>query len=239
MSTTTRHDAAYHESGHTAALAIRAGILTNNVFVVCKPDGANAAGMNDAPRIPIAEMSTLDLLIYNFAGHTAERLFNPNANRNGALRDDIVAEKALGDFQPDFSADTLDLVEQETAKLVQTHWKCIQELAAAILAVPPRTVNILGEDYHVHKLCASQVDEILRGNGIQTSKQFGSDCEDARIEKLLERHVTNTRFAERSPILESEFRNWRRFAEMKVGNLEAQNHQIWLDYFGTASAEEK
>jgi hypothetical protein len=240
MSIATRQDAAHHESGHAAALAVRTGILTEHLFVGCKLDGTNAAGINDAPRIPITEMSSWDLIIYNFAGHAAEHLFNPNANRNGALRDDIIAEKVLRrTCHPDFLADMLDLAEQLTTELVQTHWKCIQELAAAILAVPPRTVTILGEDYHVHKLCASKIAEILSDNRIQTPKQFGSDYTNAIFEKHLERQVTNTRLAERSPIVATEFRNWRRFSEMKVPTLEVPNHQMWLDYFGTASAEEK
>jgi len=239
MSIATRQDAAHHESGHATALAVRAGILTEHLFVGCKPDGTNATGINDAPRIPITEMSGGDLIIYNFAGHAAEHLFNPNANRNGALRDDIIAEKVLRTFHPDFWADMLDLAEQLTTELVQTHWKCIQELAAAILAVPPRTVTILGEDYHVHKLRASKIAEILSDNGIQTPKQFGSDYTNTTFEKHLERQVTNTRLAERSPIVATEFRNWRRFSEMKVPTFEVPNHQIWLDCFGTASAEEK
>lgn len=240
MSIATRQDAAHHECGHAVALAVRTGILTEHLFVGCKPNGTNAAGVNDAPRIPISEISVEDLIVYNFAGHAAERLFNPNANRNGALRDDIVAEKVLRfNCHPDLWADKLDSAEQVTSELVQTHWKCIQELAAAILTVPPRTVAILGEDYHVHKLSASNIAEVLRDNGIQISKQFGSDYRNATIEKLLERHVTNTRLAERSPIVATEFRNWRRFSEMKVPFFEVPNHKIWLDYFGIASAEEK
>ncbi|HEY4838826.1 MAG TPA: hypothetical protein VIH72_09470 [Candidatus Acidoferrales bacterium] len=181
----------------------------------------------------------MDLIIYNLAGHAAEHLLNPDANRDGALRDDIIAEKALRfDLDSNFWAYMLDLVEQETTELVQTHRKCIQELAAAILAVPPRTVTILGEDYQVHKLCASKIAEILSENGIGASNQFGSNYTDAKFEKLLERHVTNTRLAKRSPIIAAEFRNWRRFSEMKAPTLEAQNHQEWLDFFGTASATE-
>jgi hypothetical protein len=238
MSIATRQDAAHHESGHAAALAVRTGILTEHLFVGCKPDGTNAAGINDAPRIPITEMSGWDLIIYNFAGHAAEHLLNPTANRDGALRDDIIAEKVLRTFHSDFWADTLDLAEQATTELVQTYWKCIQELAAAILAVPPRTVTILGEDYHVHKLCSSKIAEILSDNGIQTPKQFGSDYTTAIFEKQLERQVTNIRLAERSPIVATEFRTWRRFSEMKVPTFEVPNHQVWLDHFGTASAEE-
>ena len=236
----TRQDAAHHESGHAVALAVRTGILTEHLFVGCKPDGTDAAGLNDASRIPITEMSSGDWIIYNFAGHAAEHRFNPNANRDGALRDDIITEKVLRlTFCPDLWADLLGLAEQETTELVQTNWKCIQELAVAIIAVPTRTVTILGENYHVHKLCASKIAEILRNNGIQTSKQFGSDYTDAMFEKLLVRHLTNTRLAERSPIVAAEFRNWRRFSEMKIMTLEAQNHQPWLDFFGTANAEEK
>ena len=70
----------------------------------------------------MAEMSSGDLIIYNFAGHAAEHLFDPNANRNGALRDDIIAEKVLRlTLHPDFWVDVVDLAEQETTELVQTH----------------------------------------------------------------------------------------------------------------------
>jgi hypothetical protein len=64
----TRQDAAHHESGHAAAVAVRTGILTEHLFVSCKPDGTNAAGMNDAPRIPITEMSSRDLIIWSISG---------------------------------------------------------------------------------------------------------------------------------------------------------------------------
>jgi hypothetical protein len=240
MSIAVGQDAALHESGHATALAVRTGIITEHLIVGCKPDGTNAAGITDAPRIPITEMSSEDLIIYNFAGHAAEHLFNPNANRNSALRDDIIADKVLRlTFHPDLWAGILDLAEQKTAELVQTHWKCIQELAAAILAVPPRMVSILGEDYYVHRLCSLKIGEILRDNGIQTSKQFGSDYADAIFDKFLERHVTNIRLNERSPIVATEFRNWRRFSETKVPISKVPNHEIWLDHFGTASAEEE
>ena len=240
ISIATHQDAAYHESGHATALAVRTGILTEHLFVGCKPDGTNAAGISDAPYIPRTEITDWDLIIYNLAGHAAERLFNPNANRDGALSDDIVAEKVLrGRFPTDSWADTLNLVELQTTEILQTHWKCIQELATAILAVPSRTVTILGEDYRVHKLCSSKIAEILTDNAIQTSKQFGSDHADERFEKLLKRHLTNTRLAEGSLTLATEFRKWRRFSEMKVSTLAASNHQAWLDNFGTANAEEK
>src|ERR1700676_1953813 len=216
MSATTRQDAAHHESGHANALAVRTGILTDNLFVGCKPDGLYPAGNNDAPRIPITEMSAADWIIYNFAGHAAERLFNPIAHRNTALRDDITAEKVLRvSFRPELWVEVLDTAEQLTNELVQTHRKCIQELAGAILAVPPRTVTILGEEYHVHRLSAPEIAEVLRNNGIQTSKQFGSNDPDIMFERLLERYVVAIRLAERSSVLATEFRNWRRFSEMK------------------------
>jgi hypothetical protein len=234
MSATTSQDAARHESGHATALAVRTGILTDNLFVGCKPDGSYPAGITDASRIPITEMSAANWIIYNFAGHAAERLFNPNANRNSALQDDITAEKFLRlTVHPDFWIAALDNLEYLTAGLVDTHQNCIQELANAILAVPPRVVNILGEEYHVHKLSAPQIAEVLRNNGIETSKQFGSDDPDAMFERLLKRYVMAIRLANRSSVLATEFRNWRRFSEMKFPHPTTPplNHQIWLDHF--------
>jgi hypothetical protein len=240
MSATTRQDGAHHESGHATALAVRAEILTDNLFVGCKPDGTYPAGINDAYRIPITEMSAADWIIYNFAGHAAERLFNPNADRNRALRDDINAEKFLRTtFHPNLWADMLDMAEHLTDELVQTHRKCIQELADAVLAVPPRSVVILGEEFHVHRLEAPQIAEVLRNNGIQTPRQFGSVNPDAMFDRLLERYVDAVRISERSPLLATEFRNSRRFSEMKFlyPTTPPLNHQMWLDYFAAANAE--
>jgi hypothetical protein len=240
MSATTCQDAAHHESGHATILAVRTQILTDNLSVGCRPDGVHPAGLSDAPRIPLTEMSAVNWIIYNFAGHAAERLFNPTADRNTALRDDMTAEKVLRTtFHHEWWTEVLDEIEQATLELVQTHQKCIQELAGAILAVPPRTVTVLGEEYHIRRLSAPQVAEVLRNNGIQTSKQFGSDAPDAMVEKVLERNVTVIRLFERSPFLATEFRNWRRFSEMKLlypTNLPL-DHQIWLDYFATTKAE--
>ena len=240
MSAITCQDAARHESGHATALAIRTEILTDNLFVGCRPDGTYPAGINDASRIPITEMSAADWIIYNLAGHAAERLFNPNADRNRALRDDINAEKFLRTtFHPNLWDDLLDMAEQLTDQLVQTHRKCIQELTDALLAVPPRVVTILGEEFHVHRLEAPQIAEVLRTNGIQTSRQFGSVDPDAMFERLLERYVEAVRISERSPLLATEFRNSRRFSEMKFPHPTTPplNHQMWLDYFATAKAE--
>jgi hypothetical protein len=240
MSATNSQDAARHESGHATALAVRTGILTDNLFVGCRPDGSYAAGINDASRIPLDGMTAANWIIYNFAGHAAERLFNPNTNRNAALGDDITAEKVLRvSFRSDFWVDALDLAQQITDQLVQTHRKCIQELADAILAIPPRTATVLGDQYHIHRLEAPQIAEILRNNGIQTSRQFGSPDADAMFDKVLERYVAAIRFSERSPILATEFRNWRRFSEMNFlsPTTPRLNHQMWLDTFGKANAE--
>ena len=185
-------------------------------------------------------MNAGDWIIYNFAGHAAERLFNPNADRNAALRDDITAEKVLRfSFRFDLWADILDIAEQLTAELVQTHWKCIQELATAVLAVPPRVATVLDEGYHVHRLSAPQIAQVLNNNGIQTPKQFGSVDPDAMFDRLLDRDVAATRLALRSPLMTTEFRNLRRFSEMKFlhPTAPALNHQTWLDHFATANAE--
>jgi len=240
MSGTTLQDAARHESGHATALAIRTEILTDNLFVTCKPDGSHPAGINDAPRIPITEMSAADWMIYNLAGHSAECLFNPNANRNTALRDDITAERVLRvSFPPELWADVLGMAEQLTYELVETHRECIQELADAILAVSARAVVILGEEFHVRRLSAPQIAEVLRNNRIKTSKQFGSIDPDTMFEKLLERYVIAVRLAEKSSVLATEFRKWRRFSEMKFLHPTTPhlNHQMWLDYFDTAKTK--
>jgi hypothetical protein len=59
------------------------------------------------------------------------------------------------------------------------------------------------------------------------------------FEKLLERYVVAIRLAERSSVLATEFRNWRRFSEMKFlsPTTPRLNHQMWLDTFGKANAE--
>ena len=101
----------------------------------------------------------------------------------------------------------LDTTELLTYELVQTHRKCIQELADAVLAVPLRAVVVLGEDYHIYRLSAPQIAQVLRNHGIQTSKQFGSADPDAMFEKLLTRYVMAIRLAERSSVLATEFRN--------------------------------
>lgn len=240
MSFTNSQDAARHESGHATALAARTGILTDNLFVGCRPDGSYAAGVNDASRIPLGGMTAANWIIYNFAGHAAERLFSPNANRNAALEDDITAEKVLRvSFRSNFWVDALDMAEQITDELVQTHRKCIRELADAILVVPPRLVTILCDPYHIHRLETPRIAEILLDNGIQTSQQFGSPDADAMFDKVAERYVAAIRFSERSPILATEFRNWRRFSEMKFlsPTTPRLSHQMWLDTFGKATAE--
>ena len=240
MSATTRQDAAHHEGGHATALAVRTESLTDNLFVGCKPDGTYPAGINDAYRIPITEMSASNWIIYNFAGHAAERLFNPHADRNRALRDDINAEKVLRTtFHHEFWAEVLDITEQLTDELVQAHRKCIQELADAVLAVPPRVVVLLGEEFHVRRLSAPQIAEVLRNNAIQTSRQFESVDPDAMFDRLLERYVEAVRVSERSPLLATEFRNWRHFSEMKFlyPTSPPLNYRMWLDYFATANAE--
>jgi hypothetical protein len=233
VSIATCQDAAHHESAHATALAVRTGILTETLYVASKPDGTHAAGINDASRIPATEMKSVDLIIYNLAGYAAECLFNPNADRDGALRDDIVVEKILRmSYGTEAWAGLLDLIEDEIAELLRTNWKCIQELAAALLAVRPRIVNILGEEYRIYKLSAPKIEGVLNANGVFTSKRFGTDYTDAIFEKQLERQVTNIRLDERSQILANEFRHWRRFSEMKVQTLAALNHQAWLDHFG-------
>lgn len=240
MGATTCQDAAHHESGHATALAVRTGILTDNLFVGCRTDGTRPAGINDAPRIPITEMSAADWIIYNFAGHAAQRQFDPNADRNTALRDDITAEKVLrATFHHEWWAEILDLAEQATVELVQTHRKCIQELADTILAVPPRLVVSLGEEYRLHRLIAPQIAEVLRNYAIRTTKEFGSNDPDAMFEKLLERSVAAVRLSDRSSVLATEFRNWRRFSEMKFPHptVPPLNHQMWLDHFDTAKPD--
>ena len=65
--------------------------------------------------IKVVVMSAADWMVYNLAGHAAERLFNPNANRHTALRDDITAEKVLRvSFPRDLWAEFLDLAEQHS-----------------------------------------------------------------------------------------------------------------------------
>ena|ERR1700722_1305931 len=152
----------------------------------------------------------------------------------------LSAEKFLRTtLHHEFWAEILEGLEQLTDELVQTHRECIQELADAVLAVPPRVVTILGEQFHVHRLSAPQIAEVLRNNGIQTSRQFGSVDPDAMFDRLLERYVEAVRISERSPLLATEFRNSRRFSEMKFlyPTTPPLNHQMWLEYFATANAE--
>jgi hypothetical protein len=80
---------------------------------------------------------------------------------------------------------------------------------------------------------------LLRNNGIQTARQFGSVDPDAMFDKLLERYVEAVRISERSSLLATEFRNWRRFSEMKFlyPTTPPLKHQMWLDYFAAANAE--
>lgn len=237
MSATTCQAAAHHEGGHATALAVRTKILTNNIYVGCKSDGTSLAGINDARRIPVTEIGVADWMIYNLAGHVAERIFDPNANRHTALRDDITAEKLLRfSFHRELWAEILDMAEQLTEGLVHAHWTCIQQLADAILTEPSRAVVFQGEECHVHRLSSPKIAEVLHDNGIQASKLFGSEDPDAMFEKLLERSVASSRLAEES-VLATEFRNWRRFSEMKFPHPTAPvlDHKMWLDYFGTSS----
>jgi hypothetical protein len=240
MSMMIREDAACHESGHAVALAVRAQILTDNIYVGCKPDGTYAAGINDASRIPIYEMTADNWMVYNFAGHAAERLFNPSANRHTALQDDINAEKCLRTaYHHEDWEGVLDSTEQMTNAIVDFYRTCILELADAVLAVPPRAALILGEDYQIYRLSAPQVAQVLSKHGIRTTKHFETPDPDAMFEKLLTRYVTAIRNAQRSSVLADEFRNWRRFSEMKYlhPTTPALNHQMWLEYFGAINPD--
>ena len=240
MNVATAQQAARHECGHAVALAARTGILTESIYVGCKPGGACAAGINGNSKIPFQAGTPADWIIYNLAGYAADKAFDPaGANREGALRDDIVAEKILrATWEPETWILVVGMIEVETAKLVQSHRACIDEMATAILAKTPREVAVLGAKRHVYKLGADEIKEIFTKHGLQTPRRFECGYTDEQFERLLERHALNVRIAEASPTLAAEFYNHRRFAEAKrLATLDSLVHQAWVDNYGGAKVE--
>lgn len=240
MNIATAQQAARHECGHAVALAARTGILTESIYVGCKPGGACAAGINANSKIPVQEGTSADWIIYNLAGHAADTMFSPtDANRGGALRDDIVAEKILrATWQPEQWSLVLGMIEVETANLVQRHRACIDEMATALLAEKPREVAVLGANQHVYKLGADKIEKILTKHRLQTLRRFEYGYTDEQFDRLLERHALNVRIAEASPTLAAEFYNHRRFAEAKyLATLNSFDHQEWVHNYGGAKVE--
>lgn len=234
MNVATAQQAARHEAAHAVALAVRMGILTESIYVGCRPDRTCAAGINGNSRIPFDPARSADWIIYYLAGHAAEELFDPaGANREGALRDDIVAEKIFRSaYQPHDWEEALTLIEAETASLVIDWRACIEELAAAVLAQPLRTAAVLGEERHIYKLGADKIEEILTKHGLQTPRRFGCNYTDEQFTRLLERYALSLRVAEASPILFAEYYNHRRFAESKrIHTLESLDHQMWVNHY--------
>jgi hypothetical protein len=240
MNFATAQQAARHECGHAVALAARTHILTESIYVGCKPGGACAAGINGNSKIPFQAGTPADWIIYNLAGYAADKAFDPaGANREGALRDDIVAEKILrATWEPETWILAVGMIEMETAKLVQSHRACIDEMATALLAKTPREVAVLGAKRHVYKLGADKIKEILTKHGLQTPRRFECDYSDEQFERLLERHALSVGIAEASPTLAAEFYDHRRFAEAKrLATLDSLDHQAWVDNYGGAKVE--
>jgi len=240
MKVATAKQAACHESTHAVALAVRTRTLTESIYVGSKPDGTCAAGVNGISKIPFEAGSVGDWIIYNLSGYAAEKLFDPaGANREGAFRDDVVAEKIFrAVWQANEWDATLAVIEEEIKKLVLNHWACIKELAAALLAVAPRTVAVLDEKHLVYKLGADKIEQILRKHALQTPFRFGDGYSDEQFTTLLERHALNLRIGEASPILAAEFYNHRRFAEAKrIDTLERLDDQMWINHYGNAKVE--
>lgn len=240
MNVATAHQAARHECGHAAALAARTGILTESIYVGCKPDGTCAAGINGNGKIPFQSGTLADWIIYNLAGYAAEKEFDPTeANREGALGDDIVVEKILrASCPPETWILVVEMIEAETAMLVQNHRACIDEMATALLVKTPREVAVLGANRHVYKLGADEIREILMKHGLQTPHRFECGYSDEQFERLLQRHDLNVQIGEASPILAAEFYNHRRFAEAKrLATLDSLDHQAWVDNYGGAKVE--
>jgi hypothetical protein len=240
MNVATVHQAARHECGHAAALAARTGILTESIYVGCKLDGTCAAGINGNGKIPIQSGTLADWIIYNLAGYATEMEFDPTeAIREGALRDDIVVEKILrANCAPETWILAVEMIEAETAMLVQNHRACINEMATALLLQTPRAVAVFGTNRHVYKLGADEIREILTKHGLQTPHRFECDYTDEQFERLLQRHALNVRIGEASPILAAEFYNHRRFAEGKrLATLDFLNHQDWVDNYRGAKVE--
>jgi len=240
MNVATAQQAARHECGHAVALAARTRTLTESIYVGCKPDGTCAAGINGNGKIPFQSGTLADWIIYNLAGYAAEKAFDPaGANREGALRDDIVVEKILrANCEPETWILVVEMIEAETAKLVQSHRACIDEMATALLAKTPREVAVLSANRHVFKLGADEIKEILTKHGLQTSHRFECGYTDEQFERLLQRHALNVRIGEASPTLAAEFYNHRRFAEGKrVATLDFLDHQAWVDNYDGAKVE--
>lgn len=237
MNIATAPQAARHECGHAVALAARTGILTESIYVGCKPGGACAAGINGNSKIPFQSGTPADWIIYNLAGYAAEKAFDrANANREGALRDDIVAEKILrANWGPEAWILVLGMIEVETATLVQNHWACIDEMATTLLDATPREVTVLGAKRHVYKLGADKIKKILAKHGLRPPHRFECGYTDVQFESLLERHALNVGVAEVSPTLAAEFYNHRRFAEARrLDTLDSLDHQAWIDNYGGA-----
>lgn len=57
----------------------------------------------------------------------------------------------------------------------------------AVLAQPPRTVAVLGEDRLVYKLGADKIEEILTKHGLRTPRRFGCGYTDEDFTRLLAR----------------------------------------------------
>jgi hypothetical protein len=240
MKVPTAQQTARHECGHAVALAVRTGTLTESIYVGCNPDGTSAAGINGNSKIPFEVANSAAWIVYYFAGHAAEKVFDAaRANREGALRDDVVAEKILrATWQPYLWDEVLTVIETEIANFALVYRACIEELAAAVLTESPRAVAVLGEERLVYKLCAHKIEEILTKHGLQTRRRFGGDYTDEQFTRLLERHDLNVRIAAASPMLAAESYSHRRFAEAKrFDTLEFLDHQTWANHYGTATVE--
>jgi len=231
---------ALHECAHAVALAARTGTLTESIFIGCKPDGTCAAGINGNSNIPFQAGGSADWIVYNLVGHAAEKFFDlAGANRQGALRDDIVAEKIFrASWQPHEWDVVLTIIDADIKNLVVNYRACIEELAAAVLAQSPSAVVVLGEERLVYKLGADKIEEILTKHGLETPRRFGCGYTDDQFTRQLERHTLNAQIAEASDILAAESYNHRRFAEGKrLDTLEFLDHQAWVNHYRSAAVE--
>ena len=232
--------AALHECAHAVALAVRTGILTESIYVGCMPDGSCAAGINANSKIPLQAGSLADWIVYNLAGHAADQKFDPEAaNRDGAIRDDIVAEKMFrGGLPAVWNAELVSRIKQETAQLVQDYWACIEEMATALLGETPQDVSVLGTNRHVYRLDAIKIEKVLTAHGIPTLRRFPGGYADEQFTKLLERHTLNMQIIQVSHLLATESYNYRRFAEAKrLNTLEFLDYQTWINHYGSAKVE--
>lgn len=239
MKVATAKQAAIHECAHAVALAVCTSILTESIYMGCKPDGTCAAGVNGVS-VPSSAGSAEDWMIFYLSGSAAEKLFDPDgANREGSLRDDIVAERILRvSFRPQWNGELMTVIEEKIANLMLGYWARIEELAAALLAESPRTVAVFAEQRHVYKLGAIKIWQIMSRHALQPQWRSGANYTDAHFTKLLERHAVSVRIVEASPILAAEYYHHRRFAEAKrFDPHEILDHNMWVNHYGSAKAE--